>query len=413
MFCGSCLKVPTSQIITRQCFRQIFTHGKPNKPPKLTQYLTKHNMVSLAFKPLQLYRSLPVDKKAKMVGYWLLGCCGLVATTVSVGGLTRLTESGLSMTDWKFAGRRAPGTQEEWEVEFDKYKASPQWKYQVCHSGMTLREFKFIWYMEWGHRHLGRVIGLCVVLPTLGLLSRPWLTRALKVRLLGFSSLVVGQGFMGWYMVKSGLEDRPDSPDIPRVSQYRLAAHLGMAFVLYLGMLKTSLDVLLPATHASSPALKNIRRWSGGVGVLAFVTATSGAFVAGLDAGLVYNSYPKFADRWIPADLAVFSPAWKNLFENTTTVQFDHRVLGHSLLLGICGVWVLSRPLVLPRRAELATQLLMGVGWMQVGLGVSTLLLHVPTWLAACHQQGSLVLLTIATWLYHELGHKKIRMFKR
>ena len=178
-------------------------------------------------------------------------------------------------------------------------------------------------------------------------------------------------------------------------------------------MFKTSMEILLPVEHSLSPALQNLRRWSGGVAGLAFITALSGAFVAGLDAGLVYNSYPKFADRWIPSDLIVFSPYWKNFFENTTTVQFDHRILGHSLLVAICAVWVMSRPLVLPKRAGVAVNALMGMGWMQVGLGVSTLLLHVPTWLAATHQQGSLILLTLSTWLYHELGKKKIKMFKR
>merc|ERR1712150_11492 len=273
-------------------------------------------------------------------------------------------------------------------------------------------EFKFIWYMEWGHRHLGRVIGTCVIVPSLFLLTRPWVTKRLKLTLLGFSSLVVGQGFMGWYMVKSGLVDKPESHDIPRESQYRLASHLGMAFTLYLTMFKTALNILAPAVNSPSVAITHLRFWGGGVAGLAFLTAISGAFVAGLDAGLVYNSYPKFADNWVPEDLIVFSPTWKNFFENTTTVQFDHRILGHSLLLGICAVWLMSRPLVLPKRARLATNMLMGMGWMQVGLGVSTLLLHVPTWLAAMHQQGSLVLLTLATWLYHELGKKKIKLIK-
>eukprot|EP00116_Pleurobrachia_bachei_P001447 sb/3461709/ len=352
------------------------------------------------------------ERRRRLVGYWLLGCCGLVATTVSVGGITRLTESGLSMTDWKFAGRRAPRTQAEWEIEFDKYKASPQWIYQVSHSGMTLEQFKFIWYMEWGHRHLGRVIGLCLVLPTAGLLTRPWVTPALKKRLVGFSALVVCQGLLGWYMVQSGLEDKPESTDIPRVSQYRLASHLGSAFILYLSMFKTSLDILLPAQGGGSPALSRLRVWSGGVAGLAFLTALSGAFVAGLDAGLVYNSYPKFADRWIPSDLLSFSPTWSNFFENTTTVQFDHRLLGHTLLLGICGIWLASQPLVIPGRARFACNALMAMGWVQVGLGVSTLLLHVPTWLAATHQQGSLVLLTLATWMFHELGKKKVKLLQ-
>ena len=311
--------------------------------PTLLQTFTKRQLVSQAFQKIMPGKPWSNEKKGRIIGYWLLGACGLVATTVTVGGLTRLTESGLSMTDWAFAGRPAPSTQEAWEVEFDKYKESPQWKYQVVHSGMTLNEFKFIWYMEWGHRMLGRVIGIYVVLPTLVLVTRPFVTNALRLRLAGFSTLVVCQGLLGWYMVKSGLQDNPDSHDIPRVSQYRLASHLGAAFTLYLTMFKTSLNILMPPASAAAPAIQTLRRLGGGVAVLAFATALSGAFVAGLDAGLVYNSYPKFADQWIPEGLLSFAPTWRNFFENTTTVQFDHRFLGHSLLAGICLVGLIYK----------------------------------------------------------------------
>ena len=343
------------------------------------------------------------EKKLKYVGLWLLGCSALVATTVSVGGLTRLTESGLSMVDWKFAGRRAPSTEAEWVIEWEKYQDSPQYKYHVVHQGMTMTQFKFIWYMEWGHRQLGRVIGLCVIIPSLALATRKWVPKPIKARLAGFTSLVVCQGLLGWYMVKSGLKDMPDNHDVPRVSQYRLASHLGAAFVLYLSMVKTSLDLVLPAVGSGGQAVGRVRMWAGGVAGLTFLTAISGAFVAGLDAGLVYNSYPKFADRWVPEDILSFAPTWRNFFENTTTVQFNHRALAHCTILGITTLFLVARPLILPRRAKLALNALMAMGWLQVSMGVSTLLLHVPTWLAACHQQGSLILLTLTLWLHHEL----------
>ncbi|ELW49339.1 Cytochrome c oxidase assembly protein COX15 like protein [Tupaia chinensis] len=395
----------------------------------------------------------------RMVGRWLLMCSGTVAGAVILGGVTRLTESGLSMVDWHLIKEMKPPTsQEEWEAEFQKYQQFPEFK--ILNHDMTLAEFKFIWYMEYSHRMWGRIVGLAYILPAAYFWRKGWLSRGMKGRVLALCGLVCFQGLLGWYMVKSGLEEKPDSSDIPRVSQYRLAAHLGSALVLYCASLWTSLSLLLPqhkgllgwymvksgleekpdssdiprvsqyrlAAHLGSALvlycaslwtslslllpqhklpesrqLLWLRRLAHGTAGLVFLTALSGAFVAGLDAGLVYNSFPKMGESWIPEDLFTFSPTLRNVFENPTMVQFDHRILGITSVTAITALYFLSRRIPLPRRAKVAAVTLLALAYTQAALGISTLLLYVPTPLAATHQSGSLALLSAALWLMSEL----------
>lgn len=276
---------------------------------------------------------------------------------------------------------------------------------------MTLSEFKFIFWMEYAHRMWGRWIGAYFALPAAYFWYRGYLNKGLKIRTLAFGALIGAQGLMGWYMVKSGLEDRFDDPnDVPRVSQYRLAAHLSLAFVLYTLFLWSGLDIVLPAQKLSTVVTAAHRRFrilAHTTKGMVFLTALSGAFVAGLDAGLVYNSFPKMADKWIPDDILAFSPALRNITENPTTVQFDHRILGTSTLALITGMFMLSRRAKLPPRAYKAAAAVALMGWIQVGLGISTLLTYVPIPLAASHQSGSLILLSMAVWLTHELKYLK------
>ncbi|XP_074152150.1 heme A synthase COX15 isoform X2 [Sminthopsis crassicaudata] len=347
--------------------------------------------------------SIPTKAAQRIMGRWLLVCSGTVAGAVILGGVTRLTESGLSMVDWHLIkGMKPPTSQEEWEAEFQKYQQFPEFK--ILNHNMTLAEFKFIWYMEYSHRMWGRIVGLAYILPTVYFWRKGWLTHGMKGRVLALCGLVCFQGLLGWYMVKSGLEEKPDSYDIPRVSQYRLAAHLGSALVLYCASLWTGLSLLLPRDKLpETRKLLQLRRFAHGTAGLVFLTALSGAFVAGLDAGLVYNSFPKMGDRWIPEDLFTFSPVLRNVFENPTMVQFDHRVLGITTVTAITGLYFLSRRIPLPRRAKMAVATLLTVAYAQVGLGISTLLMYVPTPLAAVHQSGSLALLSIALWFMNEL----------
>lgn len=208
-------------------------------------------------------------------------------------------------------------------------------------------------------------------------------------------------------MVKSGLNEPVKQTDVPRVSQYRLAAHLGSAFLLYVGFLWSSLTHLLPdqknLTSMNAKQLRSITMRGHNLLALIFGTALAGAFVAGLDAGLVYNSFPKFADRWIPCDLFTIEPKWRNFFENPTMVQFQHRVLGMSTLAAICLYAISLRRVALPPRARLALNTLVGMSFVQVGLGIATLLTYVPVSLAALHQSGSLALLSFGIWLANEL----------
>lgn len=347
--------------------------------------------------------SVPNAATNRIVGRWLLGCSGLVVGAVVLGGVTRLTESGLSMVDWHLVKEmKPPQTQAEWEAEFQKYQQFPEFK--IMNHSMTLTEFKFIFYMEWGHRMWGRLVGLAYILPTVYFWRKGYFTRPMKGCVLGLCGFVCFQGLLGWYMVKSGLEEKPDSYDVPRVSQYRLAAHLGSALALYCASLWTGLTLLLPANKLpNTHQLMRLRRLAQGTGGLVFLTALSGAFVAGLDAGLVYNSFPKMGERWLPDDLLAFSPTLKNFFENPTTVQFDHRILGISTVTAITGLYLFSRRMRLPRRAKIAVGCLTAMAYAQVGLGISTLLLYVPTPLAATHQSGSLALLSLAIWVLTEL----------
>eukprot|EP00127_Corallochytrium_limacisporum_P006318 Clim_evm29s225 gene=Clim_evmTU29s225 len=343
---------------------------------------------------------------APAVGKWLLGVSGLVVGSVVLGGITRLTESGLSMTTWNLIREmKPPRTQAEWEEEFAKYQASPEYKY--VHSHFTLSEFKRIFYMEWGHRMWGRLIGLSYILPASYFWARGKIPQSYKLPIFGIGALICGQGLMGWYMVKSGLTyDEATQKDVPRVSQYRLAAHLGLAFVIYACSLLTSLSMLSPPGAAKAEVIKSAMKLSpvaSGLAGLIFATSMSGAFVAGLDAGLLYNSFPKMADCWVPDDILAMNPTWKNFTENPTTVQFDHRVLGITTFAACVAMTAVSRTATLTPRARMIGALIGGMATAQASLGIATLLYYVPTPLAATHQVGSITLLSLALWFAHEI----------
>lgn len=271
---------------------------------------------------------------------------------------------------------------------------------------MTLEEFKIIYWMEYLHRMWGRSIGAVFLLPATFFWTRGYFSKSNKRMVLALGALIGCQGLMGWYMVRSGLEDRfQDVNAVPRVSQYRLTVHLGTAFILYTLFLSQALKRLLPAQEfrAGSPRTIMFKRLTYGAKGLIFLTALSGALVAGLDAGLVYNSFPKMGDKWIPDDILDQKPLPRNFTENPTTVQFDHRILGISTLSFVSALWLLSRRTILPKRSYKAVNAAMAIAWLQVALGISTLLNYVPVSLAAAHQSGSLLLLSSAIWLSHEL----------
>ena len=342
-------------------------------------------------------------RATRIVAIWLLAGCALVAAIVVVGGVTRLTGSGLSIVDWEpLSGVVPPLSADSWEREFAAYREYPE--YQLVNRGMTLSEFKRIFWVEYAHRLLGRLAGLAFIIPFGVFLWKGFIPRRLLPRLAAIFVLGGAQGFLGWWMVQSGLADTP------RVSQYRLTAHLALAALTYGLTFWTALSVLRPGEDARSGETPEapgrlrwrVGRWSAALTALAALTIVSGGFVAGLRAGLVHNTFPKMDGAWIPAGMFAADPWWRNLFENLTTVQFNHRVLAMLLLAGvtvICTVIVRAGPAA----ASIWARASMAAVWTQALLGVATLLAYVPVSLAVLHQVNAFVLLTGLLGLTHEL----------
>ena len=330
------------------------------------------------------------------VGFWLLACCAMIFAMALIGAITRLTESGLSIMEWApISGALPPLSQAEWQRLFDLYRQIPE--YQQVNAGMSLEEFKAIFWWEWIHRLWGRLIGLVFALPFLWFWWRGRLDRRLTLLLL-FALLLGGlQGALGWFMVASGFGDRTD------VSQYRLVAHLGLALAIYAYLFWLALGQLRPRPEAShDPAAGRLRRGSIVLLALVAVTILSGGFVAGLNAGLVYNTFPLMDGDLVPAGYGMLAPWPLNLFENHAAVQFNHRLLAVATVALTLAVWLWSLRLDLAPAAQGGFALLAVLALMQLALGIVTLLLVVPVWAAALHQAGAILVLTAALWcLYH------------
>ncbi len=332
----------------------------------------------------------------RAVAWWLFACCAMVFLTMVVGGVTRLTHSGLSIVEWKpLIGALPPLTHADWLELFAKYQQTPEF-IQRNHD-MTLEGFQFIFWWEWAHRLLGRSIGLVFFVPYAWFLLRGRLRGALAAKVFGFFILGGLQGAMGWYMVKSGLVDDP------RVSQYRLAAHLGLAFVLFGLMAWTGLGMLQPrnARSAVSPAPTLTARLGNWLVGLVFIMVLSGALVAGIRAGLAYNTFPLMNGHFVPPEIFMVEPLWLNFFTNMATVQFDHRMIAW-LLMGLIPwySWRIWNETPAARTPALVLTLWLSV---QVGLGIATLLLQVPVALGAAHQAGAMVLFGLLIWANHAI----------
>ncbi len=324
--------------------------------------------------------------RPRAVGWWLLSCCVVLLTLVMVGGATRLTESGLSIVDWKpVTGVLPPIGEAAWQAEFSRYQASPQ--YTAVNQGMDLGEFRTIFWFEYFHRLLARLLGLWFALPLLWFWLRGAIPARLRWPLLGILALGAAQGYLGWFMVKSGLVD------VPRVSPYRLAAHLGLALLVYALMLRLALGLLLPRVAAADG--KPAKRWPRGV-LLSLVAATIlfGAFVAGLRAGHMYNTFPLMAGHLVPPGLFAMEPVWRNFFENPVAVQFIHRVIALTTLAATVWAWWRMRAVALDRAQVRSRQALLLMALIQVGLGICTLIWVVPVWLGTLHQGGAVLLLS-------------------
>lgn len=332
----------------------------------------------------------------RRIGIWLLVCCFVLFCLVMLGGATRLTGSGLSMVEWEpVTGVIPPTSEERWMREFGAYRASPE--YQQVNRGMSLDAFKVIYWFEFGHRLLARSLGLVFALPLAWFWWRGWIPQRLRWPLLGLLGLGALQGWMGWYMVQSGLVD------IPRVSPYRLAAHLSLALLIFAFMFRMSLGLLMPCGHRPHP----LRRWTLGLLTVTGLTIFVGAFVAGLRAGFVYNDFPLMGGQWIPDGLFGLAPLWRNFFENPATVQLMHRILALSTLGVAIAAWWQQRRYGPDAGVRRSFQILLGVVGLQVALGIATLMLYVPVVLGTLHQGVAVLVLGAVIAVDYKVSHAR------
>jgi cytochrome c oxidase assembly protein subunit 15 len=337
----------------------------------------------------------PASQRA--VAGWLIVCCALIFAMVVVGGITRLTHSGLSIVEWQpIVGAVPPLDEAQWRETFEKYQRTPE--YEKINKGMTLAEFKGIFWWEYAHRLLGRLIGAVFLAPLVWFALRGRIERALLPRLVVIFVLGGLQGALGWYMVQSGLVDDP------RVSQLRLAAHLGLAAAIYAAILWTALDLLYPqGSVRATVSPRSLRVFSLILTATVFVMMLSGALVAGIHAGLAYNTFPLMNGQLLPPEAFLLEPRYRNFFSNMATVQFDHRLIAWVLVFAIPTFWLRARRASLTARARWCAHLLLAALVVQIALGIATLLLVVPVPLAAAHQAGALALFTASLLVSHSL----------
>ena len=343
-------------------------------------------MVRADFGKVIMVATLPSKTHHRAVRLWLYAVAALIVVTLLVGGATRVTESGLSITEWKpVSGALPPLGDAAWQAEFEKYQTIPQFQ---LNRGMTLSEFKTIFWWEWAHRMLGRLIGAAFLLPFIAFLLKGWIEPSLRARLWAIFGLGALQGAIGWWMVASGLTERVS------VSQYRLATHLTLACGIYAACVWVARGL----TGQGVEVPRRVRIGALAVLALVLVQTYLGALVAGLRAGLIYNTWPLIDGTLVPsaAHLMFEQPWWRNFFENTLTVQFMHRTVAYALwLFAVLHAADVVRTMrggpVLTTSLALASAVT-----IQAALGILTLIYQVPIPLALAHQAMAIVVLTLA-----------------
>ncbi|MCC6472208.1 MAG: COX15/CtaA family protein [Burkholderiales bacterium] len=340
-------------------------------------------------------------RRPGIIAAWLLACCALVFCMVVVGGITRLTHSGLSIVEWQpLVGTLPPLGEAAWEETFAKYRLTPE--YLQVNKGMTLEEFKGIFWWEYFHRLLGRLIGAAFLLPLVWFWWKGRVDRPLAWKLSGIFVLGGLQGALGWYMVRSGLVDDP------RVAHERLAAHLGLAVLIFAAMFWLALELLREARGgAHGQGHRGPYRLALAIVWLVFLQILAGALVAGLRAGHAYNTFPLMNGALAPEGVMMLSPWYLNLLNNPATVQFDHRTLAWLLAVLVIGLWAACMRPRVPRDARAAAHLLLAAFAVQFLLGVYTLLHAVPVALGAAHQAGAMLVFTAALWQAHTLRRNR------
>jgi len=326
---------------------------------------------------------------SKAVSLWLFIMIIMVVSIIVLGGATRLTNSGLSITEWRpISGALPPLSDAHWASEFGKYQQIPE--FSAEHPDMDLAGFKFIYFMEWSHRQLGRMIGLVYFVPLVLFLWKKKIPSGKRIRFIAILLLIGLQGAIGWWMVYSGL-----SNDRVSVSQYRLAVHLGTAFFILGLLLWTWLDTRQNWPKKTANPKLQIRTTL--LLVLVFLQILAGALVAGTHAGLTYNTWPLMDGGLVPSGYLVQSPVWINMFENVANIQFNHRMLGYAVFLMAIWVWVSAKRLENMAMRRTLGLLLLAI-FVQIVLGVMTLLYVVPLKLALIHQAGAIVVFLLAVW---------------
>lgn len=337
---------------------------------------------------------MPRQQAPISVALWLFACAGMVVAMMIIGAVTRLTESGLSMVEWRpLIGAWPPVGEAEWRRVFDLYRQTSE--YRLANAGMSLDEFKTIFWWEFIHRLWGRLIGIVFAVPFIVFLLRGKIPRHLTPHLVALFLLGGLQGVIGWWMVKSGFVDRTD------VSQYRLTVHLGMAFAILGYLLWVALGIAVPRAPSGQKMPRRLAWCTLGTVSL---TVLAGGLVAGLNAGMTYNSWPLMDGDFVPAGAFDLTPWWLNGFENIATVQFDHRILAYASAAMIAWLWIAIRRAPVEPRARRAADAMAVMAIVQICLGIATLLLVVPLPLAVLHQAGAATLFSLTLWTVYELN---------
>jgi cytochrome c oxidase assembly protein subunit 15 len=329
----------------------------------------------------------------KGIVVWLFTGCILIWAMVIVGGITRLTHSGLSMVKWNITGILPPMTQEAWQEKFADYQQTPEFK--QINTSFTVEDYKSIYWWEYIHRTIGKMIGMVFMIPFLYFLYRGWLKGKLLKQSLGIFALGGLQGALGWFMVASGLED------VPHVSHYRLAAHLFTAFITFGFTFWVALDLIYPRS-ASEERFKSLKKWSNVLLFFVLLQIVYGAFTAGLHAGYFDPTWPKMANYWIAPEVTALTPIWKNFLDGIAGVQFIHRYNAYVVVILVFILWFKTRKMQLLPAQRKGINFLIAMVVVQFLLGVYTLIYSVPVTLGVLHQTGAFLLFASTLYVIHQ-----------
>jgi cytochrome c oxidase assembly protein subunit 15 len=371
-------------------------------------------IVIIGFYPLYTFAKIPDMNPSRKIVIWLLAGCVLIWAMVVVGGITRLTHSGLSMAKWKISSVIPPHSDEEWQQDFNDYKQTPE--YKQVNSYFTIEDYKHIYWWEFIHRLIGRMIGMVFLIPFAYFVYKGWLKGKLLIKCLVIFAMGGAQGVLGWYMVASGLQD------VPHVSHYFLAAHLITAFITFGYSFWVALDLIYPInlpqplkgalnSTTQSPfrslgqaehQFQSLRKWSWFLLITVAIQVIYGAFTSGLHAGQFDPTWPKMGDDWIAPQITSMTPVWRNFIDGIAGVQFIHRYNAYLVVILVFIIWFKSRKMQLLPTQSNGIKFLLGMVLVQFVLGVLTLINSVPVTLGVLHQTGAFLLFASSIFVLHQ-----------